>query len=249
MTPASRRDFIPDRIWHAEPGEPLTPLDRADRPGLWERVAASDEAVVTQVSVDPHGMVWPTSSSSAPYLMREMLDALGPVAGRSVLEIGTGTGYNAALMAEAGADVTTVEIDPDLASAASAALERAGFADRVRVLVADGEAGAPDHAPFDRVIATAAAHTVPYAWVAQTREGGRIVVPFTGAECPGALLVLDVADGIAAGGAVGDAFFMPLRAQKQPQAVLQAERAPGALESLRVTVDPSGQTVHIQPCG
>ncbi|WP_254716564.1 protein-L-isoaspartate O-methyltransferase [Actinomadura sp. WMMB 499] len=202
---------------------------------------------MTQVHRDRYGTLWPSSSASALYVVQDMLDAAGLEPGMSVLEIGAGTGYNAALMADAGTRVTTVEIDPDLAAAASAALERTGFADRVTVITGDGEEGAPGSAPYDRVIVTASARTIPYAWVEQSREGGRIVVPYSGPECPGALLVLDVADGIARGRAVGDAFFMPLRGQKQPQSVLGAEREPGALRRLRVTVTATGQDVSLSP--
>ncbi|GGV41602.1 hypothetical protein GCM10010182_77750 [Actinomadura cremea] len=240
-----RRDFIPERIWIGSPGEQLRPLDRADEPDLWEEHVADDESVVTQVHKARDGMVWPTSSASALHVVRDMLEAARLEPDMSVLEIGTGTGYNAALMADAGARVTTVEIDTESAAAASAALERTGFAARVTVITGDGENGAPDFAPYDRVIVTASARTIPYAWVEQSRDGGRIVVPYSGPECPGALLVLDVADGIAKGGAVGDAYFMPLRGQKQPQSVLQAERGPDALERLRVTVAVTGQDVTL----
>jgi protein-L-isoaspartate O-methyltransferase len=97
------------------------------------------------------------------------------------------------------------------------------------------------------VIVTAAALTVPYTWVEQTRDGGRIVLPYSGFECPGALLVLTVREGTATGRAAGDAFFMPLRGQKQPQSVLRAERAPDALRRLRITVTRTGQNVFLAP--
>ncbi|MGW5417115.1 protein-L-isoaspartate O-methyltransferase family protein [Actinomadura geliboluensis] len=243
----NRADFIPERIWIRPEGEQLRPLDRADDPELWAEHVAAEESVVTQVSQDANGMLWPTSSSSALHTMRQMIDAAELVPDLNVLEIGTGTGtgYNAAVMADLGVRVTTLEIDPELAAAASAALERTGFADRVTVVNRDGEQGAPERAPFDRVIATAAARTIPYTWVEQTRDGGRLVVPYSGPECAGALLVLDIAGGTATGRAVGDAFFMPLRGQKQPQSVLRAERAPHALPRLRITVTRTGQNVTL----
>lgn len=243
-----RADFIPDHIWHYPcEDEPLAPLARADEPERWTRLVDADDAVITQVRVDQYGIAWPGSSSSAPWVMRQMADALDVRPGHHVLEIGTGTGFNAALMAEAGAVVTTVEIDDELAAAASAALERTGFADRVTVITGDGENGAPDAAPFDRVMVTAAARTIPYSWAEQTRDGGRIVVPYSGPECVGALLVLDVADGIAEGRAVGDAYFMPLRGQKQPQSVLRTERVPDALRRFRITITATGQVVTLAP--
>ncbi|MFC0041046.1 protein-L-isoaspartate O-methyltransferase family protein [Actinomadura rayongensis] len=243
----NRRDFIPDVIWR-QPGERqrLAPLDRKDDPQTWERIVAGEGSIITQCKTDRRGLVLPTSSASALWVVRAMLDALALEPGMSVLEIGAGTGYNAALMAEAGARVTTVEIDAELADAASAALERTGFADRVTVVVGDGEHGVPAHAPFDRVIATAGTHTIPPAWVEQTREGGRIVVPYTGIEYAGALLVLTVADGVASGRAVGDkTAFMPLRGQTDIREALRAEPS-GPLDRLRVTVTPAGQTVTFE---
>ncbi|WP_019631933.1 protein-L-isoaspartate O-methyltransferase family protein [Actinomadura atramentaria] len=240
-----RRLFIPDRIFWFPPDADLTPVDRADDPGLWERLVAADDAVITQIYHDRNGIAFPSSSSSAPFLMRAMINALELEPGMKVLEIGAGTGYNAALLADAGAEVVTIEIDAALAAAASAALDGAGFADRVTVLTGDGEDGAPRHAPFDRVIVTAAARTIPYRWVEQTRDGGRLVVPYSGPERVGALLVLDVADGTARGRAVGDARFMPLRGQRQTQGVVQAEPA-GPLDRLNVTVTSQGQTVAFE---
>ncbi|OLT30865.1 hypothetical protein BJF79_38030 [Actinomadura sp. CNU-125] len=124
---------------------------------------------------------------------------------------------------------------------------RTGFDDCVTVITGDGENGAPSEAPFDRVVVTASARTIPYAWVEQTRDAGRIVVPYSGPECVGALVVLDVADGIAKGRAVDDAFFMPLQGQKQPQSVLQTEHEPDALNRFRITVTATGQDVSLAP--
>ncbi|SNT30589.1 Protein-L-isoaspartate(D-aspartate) O-methyltransferase (PCMT) [Actinomadura meyerae] len=97
------------------------------------------------------------------------------------------------------------------------------------------------------MIVTAAARTVPYTWVEQTRDGGRIVLPYSGPECPGALLMLTVTKGTATGRAAGATFLMPLRDQKQPQSVLRAERAPDALRRLRITVTRTGQNVFLAP--
>lgn len=242
-----RRAFIPDVIWRqARPRRPLAPLDRSDDPQEWERVVSGDGSIITRTKLDRHGLVLPTSSASALWIVRAMLDALCLEPGMRVLEIGTGTGYNAALMAEAGAYVTTMEIDADLAAAAAAALRRTGFADRVRVLTGDGEEGAREHAPFDRVIATAGVQAIPFSWVEQTREGGRIVVPYMGREYAGALVVLGVAGDVAVGSAVCDkAAFMPLRGQNEIQSALRTEPG-GPLDRLRVTVARSGQTVTFE---
>lgn len=123
--------------------------------------------------------------------------------GSRVLEVGTGTGWNAAIMAAGGAIVTTVEIEADLASHTRAALDRAGYPE-VRVVCGNGESGVPEHAPYDRVIATASAHTIPYAWVSQSAENGRIVVPYSGPHHPSGLAVLTVSGGTATGEIIHD---------------------------------------------
>ncbi|MCM3883328.1 methyltransferase domain-containing protein [Frankia sp. R82] len=213
-----REDFIPEVIWtRGSDGFFLVPVRRQDDPDRWTALCRSDEGIATQVDdgEDRYGGkgVMPTSSSSAPWVMARMLDLLDLRDGMAVLEVGTGTGYNAALLAErtpAGA-VTSIEIDPAIAEQARTALDQVGLP--VTVVVGDGEAGVPDRAPFDRIIVTASVARVPYAWVEQTRPGGRIVLPFT-SEFGGALLTLTVADGAGCGRFDREAGFMPLRGQR-----------------------------------
>ena len=231
--PADRRLFVPDRFFMVRDSEWVA-VSRRDDPGEWERLVADEnEALTTRVE---DGM-WPVSSCSAPWVVRQMIEALRVEPGMRVLEIGTGTGWNAACLAALGCEVVSVEIDRDVADEARGALENAG-ATGVVVIAGDGEHGASAYAPFDRVIATAAVHTVPYPWVAQTREGGRIVVPYTGRGHRAGMLVLTVADGSATGSIEGEAAFMPLRGQRLRQADLRAvETVPG----LRVEVTAEGQ--------
>ncbi|RPH69085.1 methyltransferase domain-containing protein, partial [bacterium] len=121
------------------------------------------------------------SSSSQPAIMAIMLEQLGLEPGQRVLEIGAGTGYNAALMAhilgEAG-QVVTVEIDQDLTEAARDHLAAAGY-ERVRAVCADGGYGYPEAAPYDRIILTVASGDLTPAWLEQLKPGGRIVLPLT----------------------------------------------------------------------
>lgn len=158
------------------------------------------------------------SSSSQPSLMALMLAGLDLRDGHSVLEIGTGSGYNAALLAHRLGDdlVTTVDLDPDITESARRHLDAAGY--HPAVVTGDGARGVPARAPFDRIIATCALPSVPRAWLAQCRPGGRILAPFaTG------LVALTVRD---AGHAEGrflhtPAYFVPLRGasrswQEQP---------------------------------
>lgn len=109
-----------------------------------------------------------------------MLDQLDVRPGQRVLEIGSGTGYNAALLAElTGPDgeVVTLDIDHDVVARARAALHCSGHRERVTVLAGDGRLGAPGRGRFDRIIVTAGAWDIPPAWTDQLSPGGRLVVP------------------------------------------------------------------------
>ncbi|GGP56723.1 methyltransferase domain-containing protein [Saccharothrix coeruleofusca] len=155
----------------------------------------------------------PTSSSSMPTIMAIMLEALELDEGHRVLEIGAGTGYNAALLCHfLGQErVTTVDVDPGVLARAARHLALAGY--RPACVLGDGERGCPERAPYDRVLGTCAVSRVPTAWLAQTRPGGLVVTTLNRAL--GAGLVRVESDG--AGGGVGrvlreDGRFMPLRA-------------------------------------
>jgi protein-L-isoaspartate(D-aspartate) O-methyltransferase len=118
---------------------------------------------------------------SQPYIVAFMAQAaeIGPEA--RVLEIGTGSGYGAAVLAELAAEVYTVEIVPELAEQARAVLSEAGY-DRVRVRAGNGWLGWPEHAPYDAVVVTAAPEYVPEALIEQLALGGKLVVPVGGAS-------------------------------------------------------------------
>jgi protein-L-isoaspartate(D-aspartate) O-methyltransferase len=106
-------------------------------------------------------------------LMTELLD-LGPQ--DNVLEIGTGSGYQAAVLAEVAGSVCSIEVIPELAAAAAKALSREGHAN-VTLRTGDGGLGWPERAPFDAIIVTAAAPDIPPALIEQLRPGGRMVIP------------------------------------------------------------------------
>ena len=119
------------------------------------------------------------SAASQPSIVAMMLEQLDAHPGHTVLEAGTGTGYNAALIGHLvgpHGHVTTLDVDCDLVDWARKHLRAAG-ADNVTALLADGALGNPDAAPFDRVIATVGAGDVPPAWLDQLAPGGRLVVP------------------------------------------------------------------------
>lgn len=113
---------------------------------------------------------------SQPFIVGLMSDLLELSGGERVLEIGTGSGYQAAVLAELGAQVFSVEIVPALAKAARRNLDDAGYRN-VAVHIGDGWAGWPAHAPFDAVIVTAAPESIPQALLDQLRPGGRLVIP------------------------------------------------------------------------
>jgi protein-L-isoaspartate(D-aspartate) O-methyltransferase len=148
-------------------------VDRDGRPiAATPDVVYSDEALVTRVHDG-----WPTSSSSQPSLMARMLDVLDLAPGLRVLEIGTGTGYNAAVIATiTGAPVVTVDIQPDVVEQARTALKSAGAA-TVEVVLGDGFLGVPAHGPYDRIIATVGVGGVPQHWIDQLAPGGLVIAP------------------------------------------------------------------------
>jgi len=114
---------------------------------------------------------------SQPYVVAYMTEQLGVRSDHKVLEIGTGSGYQAAVLSRLAREVVSVERYRTLANAARARLAALGYYQNVEVIVGDGLAGAPDRAPFDRIIVTAAAETVPDALVEQLAEGGVLLLP------------------------------------------------------------------------
>ncbi|AWW39530.1 methyltransferase [Streptomyces sp. AS58] len=170
----------------------------------WLRGAYADTPLATRLR---DGEL--VSSSSQPSLMALMLTELRVADGHRVLEIGTGTGYNAALLAHRLGDdslVTSVDLDPEITESARRHLSAAGH--RPVVVTGDGARGVPARAPFERIIATCGLPSIPPAWLVQCRPEGRILSPLaTG------LVVLTVRDATHAEGRFlhTPAYFVPLR--------------------------------------
>jgi protein-L-isoaspartate(D-aspartate) O-methyltransferase len=118
---------------------------------------------------------------SQPYIVAYMSEALEVDRTHRVLEIGTGSGYQAAVLARLAREVYTIEIVPELAQRAAATLEELRYPN-VHVRQGDGYAGWPEHAPFDRIVVTAAPEQIPQPLVDQLRAGGRMVIPVGSAE-------------------------------------------------------------------
>ena len=117
---------------------------------------------------------------SQPFIGALMLDLLGIEPGSRVLEVGTGLGYQAAIMADMGAEVFSVEVVEEFAEAANARFGVLGY--DIEVRVGDGSRGWPENAPFDRILVTAAAEEPPTALIEQLAPGGRMVIPIGGSE-------------------------------------------------------------------
>jgi protein-L-isoaspartate(D-aspartate) O-methyltransferase len=191
----------------------------------------------------------PISSSSQPAIMAEMIEMLELRGGERVLEIGAGTGYNAALLAELVApsgSVVTIDVDAELVTAARRHLDDAGYP-HVRALCADGVYGDPAGAPFDRIVATVGADAIPRAWIEQLREGGRLVAPLTIRGQQKVIAFARTPRGLESDAMVNASFIM-LRGSSAPvegtTPALDARGSRPGNAALRVTIDSAG-TAHV----
>jgi protein-L-isoaspartate(D-aspartate) O-methyltransferase len=185
-------------------------------PGREElRIVYSDRALITHLSA-PHGQPQgiPTSSSSQPSLMAQMLEDLQLAHGQKVLEIGAGTGYNAALQAHIVGPkrVIAVDVDRDVLSEAWDHLR--AYPERgVELKHADGRYGYADAAPYDRIMVTAATPDLEPAWMDQLAEGGLLLAPLSLAPGLAYLVRGGMRDGIFQGKLTRAAYFMTLRTE------------------------------------
>jgi protein-L-isoaspartate(D-aspartate) O-methyltransferase len=169
--------------------------------------AYADQAIVTH-----HRDGVPTSSASQPAVVAAMLEQLSLPLGGSILEIGAGTGYNAALLSAlvgASGRVVTVDIDPEVADEARGHLSQAGVTN-VAVICGDGALGWAGGAPYDGIIVTAGVADLAPAWVAQLRPGGRLVAPLSIRGVSQSVALTGAGDGRLRSVAVCEAMFMPL---------------------------------------
>lgn len=219
-----RHHFIPAQGW-AWPTAGIEGfwIDRGRDLNRWWRAVYSDTVIVTQIDDGAMELTEEnlrktfnyTCSSSGPSLVFAFLALLDAQPGHRVLEIGTGTGWTAGLLSHLVGEehVTSVEIDETLAATAMDSLTSAGLAPHL--IVGDGAEGAPPKAPFDRVHVTCGVRDIPYSWVAQTRPGGMIVMPWMANNRVLRLTVHD--DGTATGDFHDECAFMPMRSQRQPE--------------------------------
>jgi protein-L-isoaspartate(D-aspartate) O-methyltransferase len=181
-------------------------------------VLYSDRALITRLASAGAGHApVPVSSSTQPSLMAQMLEDIKLQAGISVLEVGTGTGYNAALLSHVVGPglVTSVEVDREVLAEAWDHLRK--YSDRkVALKHADGRSGFPESAPYDRIIVTAATPDLEPAWLEQLADKGLLVAPL--ALAPGLAFIVRgaVTEGVFHGRLTRAAYFMPLRAENEP---------------------------------
>ncbi|WP_327587435.1 methyltransferase domain-containing protein [Nonomuraea sp. NBC_00507] len=195
-------------------------IDHSTDPNTWLDTVYSDTSVVTQLNDGTTALSELegdyTSSASAPSTVADLLDLLDPDPGNRVLEIGTGTGWTAALLLQlvgVHGSVTSIEVDAEIAEQAAKSLDDAGC--HPNLIVGDGTKGHAEHAPFDRVHVTCGIRAVPYAWVEQCRPGAKIVLPY----CPNfgenhSVRLMVLQDGTAVGRFRGFASYMPIRSQR-----------------------------------
>lgn len=257
-----RNGTLTDPTWRdaflAVPRHAFLPRYFQQRAGRWEAVEEGDEDWLTQIyadrvlvtQLDGDSSRWeaarsngpvrgaPTCSSSMPTIMAVMLEALLVKEHHRVLEVGTGTGYNAALLSVRLGDdrVSTIDIDESLAGPAERHLAECGL--RPTCAVMDGVKGYPRGAPYDRVLCTCAVPRIPLAWLEQTRPGG-VVVTTLSRPLGAGLLRITAGEGATGEGRVlaDDGRFMPLRAPQAHEVSWPEMDAPG---SMRSTTLPAG---------
>ncbi len=199
-------------------------------PGIPLDKVYADEAIPTKYQDG-----FAISSSSQPAVMATMLEQLGVQTGHHVLEIGAGTGYNAALLASLageGGQVVTIDIDDDLVTDAKEHLKMAGF-HHVRVVCGDGVFGYRDAAPYDRIILTVGTRDIAPAWIDQLKPGGRLLLPLALRATMQQLVAFERADTHLVSISVRAGGFMPLRgAGAGPQIQMPLGLTPGLVLGL-----------------
>ncbi|WP_338058204.1 methyltransferase domain-containing protein [Streptomyces avicenniae] len=252
-----RHQFMPDAIWPGRAGgnRQSARVLRTEDPDLWWEAVHRDAPITTQWDdgrhTGPNTGRAPTCSSSMPTMVFTMLGALDVRPGDRVLEIGTGTGWNTALLCHrlGSANVVSVEVDATTARQARTRLHAAGCTPLTHL--GDGAGGHPEGAAYDRVIATCSVGRVPEAWITQTRPGGVVVTPWGPTYGGEAVARLTVAgDGTASGRFVGSSAFMRLRDQRKRLPPTGAEQ-PGGGRRSRTALSPDdvGDWIHMFAIG
>ncbi|MER6306476.1 methyltransferase domain-containing protein [Streptomyces sp. NPDC001739] len=241
-----RHPFVP--VFYRREGERFVPWRITDRDAdAWLDAVYTDDSLITEVDgvhaeqAGARGVTGvPTSSSTAPSLMADMLDALDVNEGDEVYEAGAGSGYNAAMLCHLAGDahVTTVDRSGTLASLARERLNAIGF--DPLVIHGDGAHDVPHDAMYDRIIATASVRRIPPLWLERCRVGGILVVPIKGTLAGGMIARLTKRpDGTAVGRVLHTpAAFMSLKTGTESEV-----RAPEFLDGPRGAAELSGRVL------
>ncbi|MGW6867537.1 methyltransferase domain-containing protein [Streptomyces sp. NPDC054901] len=214
FTSTPRSAFLPDTVWIRDGAGGYRMLDRTQDPAGWNAAANSDQPLVTEFTMLGDERV-SLSSASAPSTVARLLEQakLGPDS--RVLEIGTGTGFNAALLCSVLGDGAVVWLDdvPEFSVLAGRSLRALGH--RPTVVTADGTKGWPARAPYSHVLATCSVRAVPAAWLEQTAPGGLIVTPWDSPwVCYGTLALDRLANGSARGRFARHGSYMLISSQR-----------------------------------
>ncbi|MFF1693696.1 rRNA adenine N-6-methyltransferase family protein [Streptomyces sp. NPDC058257] len=257
-----REGFVPDDIWPGNAGgnRQGARVRRSNDPMTWYRVVYSDVPITTQWDdgryAGPDKGRAPTSSISMPTMVFTMLDALDLQHGHKVLEIGTGRGWNTALLSYRVGDknVTSIEKDDVLAEDARVRLNCSGFSPDL--VVGDGERGHGTNSPYDRIIATCSVGAIPSQWIGQAQPGAVIVAPWGPQYGGEALVRLEIDErGTASGNFVGSSAFMRMSGHRKsltaPHKRLNRAEWPGGarLTSSSLSPDDVGDWIHMFAIG
>lgn len=210
-----RHLFVPRFIDLHESGAPDVDGAVPEHHQRWLERVYSDTPLITHVrasGADGYGARRPTSSSSMPRIMAWMLEALDVADGQHVLEIGTGTGYNAALLCHrlGATNAASIDIDSTLVNQARERLAVLGYVPELAA--GDGANGMPQSAPYDAIISTAAVAHIPPAWIEQLRPGGVILTDLRGGFAGAMVRLRKIDDDTVEGFCeTYDAAFMPMR--------------------------------------
>lgn len=169
LVPRFYEQHAPQMDWQEVRGDNPAQRER------WLETVYSNKPLITSLADNGDGNPVAASSSSQPSLMIRMLEALEIRTGHRVLEIGTGTGYNAALLCHRLGDNLVFSVDIDVELVVLARKRLAGLGYRLQTAGVDGIGGLPVHAPYDRIISTCSVPWVPWAWAEQTCEGGLVL--------------------------------------------------------------------------
>ena len=171
---AARQQMVAEQL--VRPGRDITNARVLAAMGKVPRHEFVPERLRAQAYEDHPLPIGHEQTISQPFIVAFMTEQLEPKPTDRVLEIGTGSGYQAAVLAELVAQVCTIEIIEDLAKRAAADLKRLGYTN-VNVRAGDGYQGWPEAAPFDAIIVTCAPERVPQPLIAQLKDGGRVIIP------------------------------------------------------------------------